>query len=94
MKFDLIKKRNPQLSLLQQVLTNRGIQDVDHYLHTSDLDVLNPCLFPNMDKGINLFLNERAHRSKTILIVDCDVDGLTSAAILYNYAYRLWPDWD
>lgn len=93
MKFDLIKKRNPQLSLLQQVLTNRGIQDVDHYLHTSDLDILNPCLFPNMDKGINLFLNERANRSKTIIIVDCDVDGLTSAAILYNYAYRLWPDW-
>ena len=27
------------------------------------------------------------------VIVDCDVDGFTSAAILFNYLYSLYPSW-
>ena len=94
MRYELIKERNPQLSLLQQVLTNRGIRDVDHYLHTSDADILNPCLFPNMNKGVKLFIEEQRKNSKTLLLVDSDVDGITSSAIIYNYVHRLWPNWD
>ena len=94
MRYELIKERNSQLSLLQQVLTNRGIRDVDHYLHTSDADILNPCLFPNMNKGVKLFIEEQRKNSKTLLLVDSDVDGITSSAIIYNYVHRLWPNWD
>ena len=28
-----------------------------------------------------------------IIVIDCDADGMTSAAILVNYLYKLFPSW-
>jgi single-stranded DNA-specific DHH superfamily exonuclease len=30
---------------------------------------------------------------KVLVVVDCDVDGNTSAALLLNYLYKLFPSW-
>lgn len=44
MNYQLIAPRVPSMSMVEQVLTNRGISltDVKHYLHTSDEDILDP----------------------------------------------------
>ena len=44
MNYQLIAPRVPSMSMVEQVLTNRGInlEDVKHYLNTSDADILDP----------------------------------------------------
>ena len=93
MKYELIQERNKQLSLLLQVLTNRGIKNVEGYLHTDDSYILDPLKLDNMSGGVRMFLDNQKKKSKVFLLVDSDTDGYTSAAVIYNYAYRMWPDW-
>lgn len=93
MKYKIINKREKDLSLLLQVLKNRGIEDVEHYLHVNDNDILNPLLLENMGEGVKMFLKNAELQVDTFLLVDADTDGMTSSAIIYNYARRLWPDW-
>ena len=44
MKYKLISPINKSYSIQQQILTNRGIpiNELDHYLHTTDEDVNPP----------------------------------------------------
>ena len=56
MEYQLIVPRIPQsrmLSAVEQVLLNRGIdpENVEHYLHTTDEDILDPSLIMNMREG-------------------------------------------
>jgi hypothetical protein len=56
MEYQLIAPRIPQsreLSAVEQVLLNRGIapENVEHYLHTTDADILAPSLIMNMREG-------------------------------------------
>lgn len=54
MEYKLMSVRDEQKSIIETILTNRGIplQEVDHYLHTTDDDILNPELLDNMKEGI------------------------------------------
>lgn len=54
MEYQLIVPRIPQdrmLSAVEQVLFNRGIlpENVEHYLNTTDADILNPAMITNID---------------------------------------------
>ena len=89
MKYELIQERNKQLSLLLQVLTNRGIKNIEGYLHTDDSYILDPLKLDNMSGGVRMFLDNQKKKSKVFLLVDSDTDGYTSAAVIYNYAYRM-----
>jgi hypothetical protein len=56
MEYQLIVPRIPQsrmLSAVEQVLLNRGInpENVEHYLNTTDEDILDPSLIMNMREG-------------------------------------------
>ena len=52
MEYQLITPEIPYqgLSAVEQVLTNRGIalENVEHYLNTSDQDILDPKLITNI----------------------------------------------
>ena len=93
MHYSLIDKIQNSKSLLTQVLKNRGIKDIEHYLTVTDNDILDPTLFSEMVKGAELFKTHSQNNSKTFLLVDADADGYTSSAIIYNYSRRLFPDW-
>lgn len=75
------------------MLINRGIkpQDIQHYLHTTDEDILSPHLIQNIEDGVKMLISHIAQNDKVLIIVDCDADGYTSAAILINYLYCLFP---
>jgi single-stranded-DNA-specific exonuclease len=47
----------------------------------------------NLKKGLSLIVAAVAKDEDTIIVVDCDTDGYTSAAILINYLYKLFPTW-
>ena len=91
MEYKLIAPRDKHKSSIEQVLNNRGIQDIYHYLNTTDADVLDPLLFDNMEKGAKLLVSHIAKNSKVLVQIDSDVDGMTSAALLLNYLNKLFP---
>lgn len=93
MKYKLIAKPNKNYSPMQQILVNRGIdvKDIEHYLKTSDADILNPDLLDNMAEGVKRLISAIKNREKIFLIVDCDADGFTASAALVNYIYKVFP---
>ena len=54
MEYQLINPRRPGTSAIEQVLLNRGIEDVHHYLNTVDTDILSPLDLDNIEEGAKL----------------------------------------
>lgn len=80
-------------SPIEQIFYNRGIQpdDIQHYLHTTKEDILDPLLLENMDTGAKMLLKHLALGSKIFIQIDSDADGYTSAAALINYINMRFP---
>lgn len=91
MEYQLINPRRPGTSAIEQVLLNRGIKDVQHYLNTVDSDILSPLDLDNIEKGAKLLVSHIAQGSKVLVIIDSDCDGYCSSAILINYLNNLFP---
>lgn len=95
MVYELINKnQDKSLPVFAQVLLNRGIkyEDINHYLRTSDDDILPAELIKNMDKGMLMLAKHLIAGNKIFIQVDSDADGYCSSAILLNYLHRLYPD--
>ena len=95
MEYQLLASRIPprELSAVEQVLFNRGIdpENVEHYLHTTDEDILNPQMIMNIAEGAKVLVKHIAQGDKVLIQIDSDCDGYTSAAALINYLNRLFP---
>ena len=89
MKINLVNE-NYTDNYLTNLLTARGITNITKYLHP-DITCLNePTLLNNIDNGMRLLDNIlNKENSNILLVVDCDVDGFTSAAIIWNYIKQL-----
>lgn len=90
MEYQLISPVDPTKSVIQQVLNNRGIKDVLHYLNTTDEDLNNPMLLANIEQAAHTLLRH-CQRGKVYVQIDEDADGYTSSAILLNYLHRIIP---
>ena len=95
MEYQLLASRIPprELNAVEQVLFNRGIdpENVEHYLHTTDEDILNPQMIMNVEEGAKVLVKHIAQGDKVLIQIDSDCDGYTSAAVLINYLNRLFP---
>ena len=95
MKYKLLRSEyeHENLTVKERILTNRGIDlyAVEHYLHTTDDDILEPSLLKNIEEGAKMLIKHIAQGDKVLIQVDTDADGYTSAAVLINYLYRLFP---
>lgn len=93
LNYQLISPRIPQYTVIEQILTNRGFKfsDIEHYLNTTDEDIIDPSTIKNIVEGVKMLINHINKQSKTVMIVDPDCDGFTSSAILTNYLYHLFP---
>lgn len=95
MEYQLLASRIPprELSAVEQVLFNRGIdpENVEHYLNTTDEDILNPQMIMNIAEGAKVLVKHIAQGDKVLIQIDSDCDGYTSAAALINYLNRLFP---
>lgn len=87
MQLNLLKEPNENLSLVEMILTNRGIplENVHKFLQTDDSVIHDYKLLDNIEKAGLVLLSHIAKGNKILIQVDCDVDGYTSAAIMYNY---------
>ena len=97
MKYRLIKPINPTLSTMQQILTNRNIplKDIFKYLNTTDDVVSSPLAFGKelMKEAATTLISHIQYNEPILIVVDSDVDGFTSAAILINFLHDLFPSW-
>lgn len=97
MRYQLINPINPKYSTIETVLTNRHIPlaEVAHYLNTTDEDINKPEAFGQscLTQAAQCLIQHIAAGSRALVIVDCDCDGFTSAALLINYLHDLVPNW-
>ena len=75
----------PQQDIISCILEARGVKDVEHLMNVSEKDVLDPFLMLNMQKGIDLLLKHIETGSRINVLIDEDVDGVTSASMIYLY---------
>lgn len=86
MRYKLINEENNGRNDYKNiVLENRGIKNINTYLNLNKNHVHHYELLDNIEVAVQKLLeaiNENKHIS---IVVDSDVDGFTSAAILYDY---------
>ena len=93
MKIELIKPIKTNFTTEQQILINRGfsIDEIDTYTHLDDSFINEPELFGEllMESASKCFIDTLNKDKDICVVVDCDVDGYSSAAIIINYIYDL-----
>jgi single-stranded-DNA-specific exonuclease len=93
MKYKLIAPVQQNYSPVEQVLHNRGIEDINKYLKSSIKDINSPHELNSIQlrNGLAMLAYHIARNDKTAIIIDPDVDGNTASALLLNYLYNLYP---
>ena len=69
-----------------------GEEQIERYLNPNESYLHNPLLLKNIDSGVSLLKYHLDNGSKISLTVDSDQDGVTSAAIFYNYVKKINPE--
>ncbi len=82
--------RNFYVFPLEQVLENRGI--TKDLFNVDNNAVIDYNCIDNINKGAELLLTHLNNNSKIALVVDSDVDGCTSSAIMYRYIKQIKPE--
>ena len=80
-------------NMIEQVLYGRGITDIDAWLKANMYDVESWNVLDDIEKAVYKLTSAIKDNWDICIIVDCDVDGYTSAAILINFLYSLYPEW-
>lgn len=96
MEITLKYERDYKLTPTQQVFVDRGIplEEIEHYLNTTDDDINSWKDLKNMQLAVETYLKHIDNKSKILIQVDSDVDGFTSAALLYNFTKENFPEAD
>ena len=74
----------------RNLLKSRGIEDVDRFLNPTEDCLQDWRDLDNIERGVNCILHLPTSGNIAI-VVDCDVDGFTSAAIIGQYLQRFYP---
>ena len=95
MRYNLIGTPDRTLGAQAQVLVNRGItkEKISSYLNTTDRDISEPSLFGEgvLKEAAAAIVKAVKEEKKTLVVVDADCDGYTSAALLINYLNDIFP---
>lgn len=92
-------KHNPIVedsdSYMSDYLERLGIRKITSFLEQPQIeDELNPFLLNRMQEGVNLLNKHITRDSPIFLVVDSDVDGYSSAAIIYSFIKDINPGAD
>ena len=81
----------------KRILLNRGIAAAAYkdYLSADLTKVNSPLLLgeEKLKQGLNMLTTHINNNSRILIVVDSDCDGYTSAALLYNYLFNLYPEY-
>ena len=82
---------NPEKAL-QEILMDRGVQDIENFLNPSFNCELNPYDLDNIEDGVKMLLKHLHENHNILFVVDQDADGYTSSAILWLYIKEIFPN--
>ena len=86
MRYKLIDgSLNDVGAVLDTVLQNRGVAEPSKYLSLSDNCTEDYNNLNNIHEAIDCLKNHLANHDNIAVLVDCDPDGYTSAAMIYSY---------
>lgn len=85
--YDFIHEEN----LLEKLLKERGVNEPKKMLNMNESNVHDGMLLKNIDRGLDLLYKHIRYKSNIHIIIDDDVDGLTSAAMMYLYIKDIAP---
>ena len=74
---------------LEDILKLKGIKDINSFLNPTVKNTESELLFDNIEKARDVFVKHIEDKSIIDLLVDCDVDGFTSASNIYQYIKRI-----
>ena len=94
-----LKKQFAEIQpLILQLLINRGLntqEKIDEFLHPDyGQDILDPFLFPDMEKAVARIYEAVAKKEKIIVYGDYDADGVTSTVLLANVLQTMGARYD
>lgn len=76
---------------LEDILKLKGITDINSFLNPTIKNTESELLFNNIEKARDVLVEHIEKNSVIDLVVDCDVDGNTSGANIYQYIKRIKP---
>ncbi|AZV43584.1 hypothetical protein BAOM_2975 [Peribacillus asahii] len=91
MKYKLIGE-NHFMNPIETILRNRGIDDIQSFLHTSEKDIIHWNKLRNIEKAVECMISHIEKKNKIFIQVDSDCDGVSSSAILINYLRVVFPN--
>lgn len=93
MKTKLVNS-NIKTEYTKQLLSERGIDNFDKFVNPTEFNLQSAFDLTNVTTGADMLLSvvESKPKANIALIADCDVDGFTSAAIIYQYIKKVFPD--
>ncbi len=91
MTYKLIGKNNID-NPLENFLENRGIKNIKEYTNLNESCVIPYNNLDNIQKAVALLMKHIESNSVISIVVDPDADGYSSAAMLWNYIKKAFPD--
>ena len=80
--------------VVKQILSDRKISDVDHFLHPTRDDLLPLDALKNATEAAEIVSHGVEYGLKFALLADTDLDGITSGAIMYRYLQKMGANVD
>ncbi len=74
---------------IEDILKLKGITDINAFINPTIMNMENENLFENIEIARDILVKHIANNSIIDLLVDCDCDGYTSAANIYQYIKRI-----
>ena len=69
----------------RRILDELSVEEQKQFFHPTKKNELNPNLLDNVEEGYQMLKKHLNPAHQIYLVVDSDVDGFTSSALVYNY---------
>ena len=92
MQYKLIGT-NDTNNIIKTILTNRGVYNPEEYVNLSEKFICDWQDLDNINDAIECFAKHFENKDDITILVDCDPDGYSSAAMMYQYIKLMDEDY-